>query len=201
MAHYFFSDKFQGLGIFVDTFANARHAYTFPRISAMLNDGTQVYDHDNDGEQHEIAACSVSLLIYCLLNNFNPDYYLNRVICGIQTWLLNSRSHISRIQRHWRSKCITKLVRHVYSSTTRLAYTGYSHHRGRMDRLLRCHWRSIAYKPIPRVLRVDRWSFWRTRVSTIFPLNLTCHRRTTLHQHHRSERILCYTVPIRQTKR
>ncbi|KAK1922054.1 lectin [Papiliotrema laurentii] len=51
-------DYFTGLGIFFDTYANARHAYQWPRVSAMLGDGKTAYDHDHDNEAHEIAACS-----------------------------------------------------------------------------------------------------------------------------------------------
>jgi mannose-binding lectin 2 len=53
-------DKFDGLGIFLDTYANARHPYNFPRITAMHGDGKTEYDYGNDGEKNSIGACSAN---------------------------------------------------------------------------------------------------------------------------------------------
>ncbi|KAI5123799.1 hypothetical protein M0805_009094 [Coniferiporia weirii] len=53
-------DKFQGLGIFLDTYANSRHAYSFPRVVAMLGDGQTNYDHDHDGEGTSIGSCAAN---------------------------------------------------------------------------------------------------------------------------------------------
>ncbi|KAG6897743.1 hypothetical protein C0992_011671 [Termitomyces sp. T32_za158] len=53
-------DNFEGLGIFLDTYANGRHPYTFPRITAMLGDGQTSYDQANDGEANSIGACSAN---------------------------------------------------------------------------------------------------------------------------------------------
>ncbi|KAG6811053.1 hypothetical protein H0H92_009177 [Tricholoma furcatifolium] len=53
-------DKFEGLGIFLDTYANGRHSYTFPRITAMLGDGQTSYDQANDGESNSIGGCSAN---------------------------------------------------------------------------------------------------------------------------------------------
>ncbi|KAG9312132.1 legume-like lectin family-domain-containing protein [Chiua virens] len=54
-------DKFDGLGIFIDTYANSRHAFGFPRVVAMLGDGKTAYDQDNDGEANSIGACSANV--------------------------------------------------------------------------------------------------------------------------------------------
>ena len=43
-----------------DHSANSRHAYSFPRIYAILNDGKKAYDGGKDGQGQEIGACSVS---------------------------------------------------------------------------------------------------------------------------------------------
>ncbi|ORY26667.1 putative lectin [Naematelia encephala] len=51
-------DYFTGLGIFFDTYANSRHAYQWPRVTAMLGDGKTAYDHDHDNAEHELAGCS-----------------------------------------------------------------------------------------------------------------------------------------------
>ncbi|KAI0028829.1 legume-like lectin family-domain-containing protein, partial [Vararia minispora EC-137] len=53
-------DRFEGLGIFLDTYANGRHPFAFPRIVGMLGDGQTKYDHDTDGEQNKIGACSAN---------------------------------------------------------------------------------------------------------------------------------------------
>ncbi|RDB25391.1 hypothetical protein Hypma_007451 [Hypsizygus marmoreus] len=53
-------DKFEGLGIFLDTYANGRHAYSFPRVIAMLGDGQTSYDVGTDGDEQSIGACSAN---------------------------------------------------------------------------------------------------------------------------------------------
>jgi Legume-like lectin family len=52
-------DKFEGLGIFIDTYKNNRPGVVFPYIMAMLGDGQTSYDKDNDGKANELAGCSV----------------------------------------------------------------------------------------------------------------------------------------------
>ena len=42
-------------------YANSRHAYQWPRVTAMIGDGKTKYDHDHDNEANEAAACSVSV--------------------------------------------------------------------------------------------------------------------------------------------
>ena len=53
-------DNFEGLGIFLDTYANARHGYAFPRITAMQGDGTKSYNYSKDGQDEALAACSAN---------------------------------------------------------------------------------------------------------------------------------------------
>ncbi|XP_054721567.1 vesicular integral-membrane protein VIP36-like [Uloborus diversus] len=52
-------DKFQGLGIFLDTYANQNgpHNHGHPYISAMVNNGSLSYDHDRDGTHTELDGC------------------------------------------------------------------------------------------------------------------------------------------------
>ncbi|XP_035207421.1 vesicular integral-membrane protein VIP36-like, partial [Stegodyphus dumicola] len=52
-------DYFNGLGIFLDTYANqnGHHNHGHPYISAMVNNGTLHYDHDRDGTHTELAGC------------------------------------------------------------------------------------------------------------------------------------------------
>lgn len=54
-------DKFEGLGIFFDTYKNNRPGVVFPYVMAMLGDGQTVYDQGNDGKANELAGCSVRL--------------------------------------------------------------------------------------------------------------------------------------------
>lgn len=56
-----FTDKFEGLGIFIDTYKNGRSAVTFPYVMAMLGDGHTSYDAAHDGNANDIGGCSVSL--------------------------------------------------------------------------------------------------------------------------------------------
>ncbi|KAF2751355.1 vesicular integral-membrane protein VIP36 precursor [Sporormia fimetaria CBS 119925] len=51
-------DKFDGLGIFFDTYKNNRPGTVFPYVMAMLGDGKTAYDKDNDGKANELAGCS-----------------------------------------------------------------------------------------------------------------------------------------------
>ncbi|KIJ51357.1 hypothetical protein M422DRAFT_43911 [Sphaerobolus stellatus SS14] len=53
--------NFNGLGIFIDTYSNARHNYSFPRIMAVVGNGQPKYNKDDDGESSALAACSASL--------------------------------------------------------------------------------------------------------------------------------------------
>ncbi|MCJ1398307.1 hypothetical protein MMC11_001505 [Xylographa trunciseda] len=51
-------DKFEGLGIFFDTYKNNRPGVTFPYVMAMVGDGQTSYDKNNDGKDQELAGCS-----------------------------------------------------------------------------------------------------------------------------------------------
>ena len=57
--------KFEGLGVFFDTYKNNRPGTTFPYVMAMLGDGETPYDKNNDGKETELAGCSVC--DFCLL--------------------------------------------------------------------------------------------------------------------------------------
>ena len=52
-------DKFEGLGIFFDTYKNNRPGVIFPYVMAMLGDGQTSYDKGTDGKSNEFAGCSV----------------------------------------------------------------------------------------------------------------------------------------------
>ncbi|KAI9723380.1 MAG: hypothetical protein M1812_001264 [Candelaria pacifica] len=52
------TDRFEGLGIFFDTYKNNRPGVVFPYVMAMLGDGQTTYDQANDGKANELAGCS-----------------------------------------------------------------------------------------------------------------------------------------------
>ncbi|KZF21596.1 putative lectin family integral membrane protein [Xylona heveae TC161] len=52
------TDRFEGLGIFFDTYKNNRPGVTFPYVMAMMGDGQTTYDQANDGKANELAGCS-----------------------------------------------------------------------------------------------------------------------------------------------
>ncbi|MCJ1426628.1 hypothetical protein MMC29_004531 [Sticta canariensis] len=52
------TDKFEGLGIFIDTYKNARPGLVFPYVMAMLGNSSTTYDKDHDGSANELAGCS-----------------------------------------------------------------------------------------------------------------------------------------------
>ena len=56
-------DKFEGLGVFFDTYKNNRPGTVFPYIMAMNGDGKTPYDKDSDGKGNEVAGCSVNTSI------------------------------------------------------------------------------------------------------------------------------------------
>ncbi|PGH09047.1 hypothetical protein AJ79_05776 [Helicocarpus griseus UAMH5409] len=51
-------DKFEGLGIFFDTYKNSRPSVAFPYVMAMMGDGQTSYDQAHDGKSNELAGCS-----------------------------------------------------------------------------------------------------------------------------------------------
>ncbi|KAI9675414.1 MAG: hypothetical protein M1817_001318 [Caeruleum heppii] len=52
------TDRFEGLGIFFDTYKNNRPGVVFPFVMAMMGDGETSYDQANDGKANELASCS-----------------------------------------------------------------------------------------------------------------------------------------------
>ncbi|KAG6035157.1 hypothetical protein E4U41_006235 [Claviceps citrina] len=51
-------DRFEGLGIFVDTYKNNRPGVVFPYVMAMYGDGSKSYNKNDDGKESELAGCS-----------------------------------------------------------------------------------------------------------------------------------------------
>lgn len=50
-------EQFNGLGIFFDTYDNHQEDHGHPWVAAIQNDGTKVYDHDEDGKSHTEGGC------------------------------------------------------------------------------------------------------------------------------------------------
>ncbi|XP_005992439.1 vesicular integral-membrane protein VIP36 isoform X1 [Latimeria chalumnae] len=64
-------DNFHGLAIFIDTYPNDEASdRSFPYISAMVNNGSLMYDHSKDGRPTELSGCSADL------RNRDHDTYL-----------------------------------------------------------------------------------------------------------------------------
>jgi len=52
-----FKDKFEGLGIIIDTYKNDRPGVIFPYVLAVMGDGKTPYDKQHDGKANELAGC------------------------------------------------------------------------------------------------------------------------------------------------
>ncbi|KII64941.1 VIP36-like protein [Thelohanellus kitauei] len=55
---YGVNERFNGLGIILDTYPNHEKSEEYPRVSAQLNDGTKMYDALKDGFPTEFESCS-----------------------------------------------------------------------------------------------------------------------------------------------
>jgi lectin, mannose-binding 2 len=63
-----FKDRFEGLGILIDTYKNDRPGVIFPYIMAMMGDGNTAYDKEHDGKANELAGCPVRLAYHFLID-------------------------------------------------------------------------------------------------------------------------------------
>lgn len=66
-------DYFSGLAIVADTYSNHNgpHNHQHPYLSAMINNGSQHYDHDRDGTHTMIGGCEVKF------RNFEHDTFIS----------------------------------------------------------------------------------------------------------------------------
>lgn len=74
-----FKDRFEGLGIIIDTYKNDRPGVVFPYIVAMSGDGKTAYDKEHDGKENELAGCPVC----CHLNRLLRYVILTIMISSI----------------------------------------------------------------------------------------------------------------------
>ncbi|CAJ0642582.1 11299_t:CDS:2 [Entrophospora sp. SA101] len=72
-----FIDKFEGLGIFFDTYPNAKHSHSFPYVLAMVGDGKTEYDLGNDGKSNEVAGCEADIRGKPVPTKARITYYKN----------------------------------------------------------------------------------------------------------------------------
>ncbi|KAJ8517503.1 hypothetical protein ONZ45_g5303 [Pleurotus djamor] len=73
-------DKFTGLGVFLDTYANSRHSYSFPHITASLGDGQTPYDYGNDGDSTSIGGCSANFRRTNVATKLKLTYIKDKVL-------------------------------------------------------------------------------------------------------------------------
>ena len=74
-------DKFEGLGIFFDTYKNNRPGVVFPYVMAMMGDGKTAYDKDNDGKDNELAGCSARGIRHASIpTKFKLTYFQDKML-------------------------------------------------------------------------------------------------------------------------
>ncbi|KAK4223717.1 concanavalin A-like lectin/glucanase domain-containing protein [Podospora fimiseda] len=74
-------DKFEGLGIFFDTYKNNRPGVVFPYVMAMVGDGKTTYDKDTDGKSTEFAGCSARGIRHATVpTKFRLTYFQDKYI-------------------------------------------------------------------------------------------------------------------------
>jgi lectin, mannose-binding 2 len=74
-------DKFEGLGIFFDTYKNNRPGVVFPYVMAMFGDGQTSYNKDNDGKDTEFAGCSARGLRHASVpTKFKLTYFQDKYL-------------------------------------------------------------------------------------------------------------------------
>ncbi|KAL1915248.1 uncharacterized protein VTP21DRAFT_7524 [Calcarisporiella thermophila] len=71
-----FMDKFEGLGIFFDTYKNShKSGRNFPYVMAMQGDGTTSYDFGEDGFSNQIAGCEADFRAKSFPTKARITYY------------------------------------------------------------------------------------------------------------------------------
>jgi lectin, mannose-binding 1 len=70
------SDKWTGLGVFFDSFDND-NKHNNPYISAVVNDGTKAFDHQQDGSTQLLAGCLRDFRNKPFPTRAKVEYYMN----------------------------------------------------------------------------------------------------------------------------
>ena len=79
------SDKWNGLGIFFDSFDND-NKHNNPYIIGMTNDGTLAYDHQKDGSTQQLAGCLRDFRNKPFPVKARITYYQNTLTVNIQIY-------------------------------------------------------------------------------------------------------------------
>lgn len=137
-------DKFEGLGIFFDTYKNNRPGVVFPYVMAMLGDGQTAYDKHHDGKANELAGCSVFQLAATL------------PLADSLTSLLSSGTWCPQRKLPYQSS------HHLFRGKVSPGRTDVQEGR-RMDKLLRSPGCEAPFGHLPRFLRRDRRAFGQSR--------------------------------------
>ncbi|XP_046403446.1 protein ERGIC-53 [Ischnura elegans] len=83
------SDKWVGLGIFFDSFDND-NKHNNPHISAILNDGTREFDHQNDGSTQLLAGCLRDFRNKPFPTRAKIEYYHNTLMVLFHNGMTNN---------------------------------------------------------------------------------------------------------------
>ncbi|XP_031787403.1 protein ERGIC-53 [Nasonia vitripennis] len=83
------SDQWNGLGIFFDSFDND-NKHNNPYIMAVLNDGTKVFDHANDGGSQILAGCLRDFRNKPFATRAKIEYYKNTLTLLFHGGMTNS---------------------------------------------------------------------------------------------------------------
>ncbi|XP_071452215.1 protein ERGIC-53 isoform X2 [Hetaerina americana] len=83
------SDKWLGLGIFFDSFDND-NKHNNPYISAVVNDGTKEFDHQNDGSTQLLAGCLRDFRNKPFPTRAKIEYYKNTLLVLFHNGMTNN---------------------------------------------------------------------------------------------------------------
>ncbi|EZA56617.1 Protein ERGIC-53 [Ooceraea biroi] len=83
------SDLWTGLGIFFDSFDND-NKHNNPYIMAIVNDGTKVFDHANDGSTQQLAGCLRDFRNKPFATRARIEYYKNTLTLLFHNGMTNN---------------------------------------------------------------------------------------------------------------
>ncbi|KAG7189018.1 hypothetical protein KM043_008611 [Ampulex compressa] len=83
------SDQWKGLGIFFDSFDND-NKHNNPYIMAVVNDGTKVFDHSNDGTTQLLAGCLKDFRNKPFPTRARIEYYKNTLTLFFHNGMTNN---------------------------------------------------------------------------------------------------------------
>lgn len=83
------SDKWNGLGVIFDSFDNDGQ-HNNPYVMAMVNDGTQQYDHNSDGSSQQLGGCLRDFRNKPFPVRARIEYYQNALTVFIHNGMTNN---------------------------------------------------------------------------------------------------------------